>query len=776
MPFTSNQMLAITANSAYKICAFMNSGGTACENSCTNDFILDIDGNKCQTDCDSGKVLLIPQQVCNLTCDTNFYYEKDGKCGLCKDFSEEAKPYKLINAEGCLSSFDENIMEYYNEDLNLLKCKTGYILEDNQCVPHCYSTCRSCSEYSENNNDQKCSSCKDGYILESGNFNMAPTTMIIPPTTTINPPSTVIIPPTTVIISSTTENIPTTAEIITPTTIIKEAPSTQVPKTEYLETCSNKKCLTCNEESDKEELCLSCDESIYKKVNYTNKFSKFVNCFKEEELKTKFYFDNKTEQYKPCYKLCKRCSGPGNASVHNCLECIDHYMLRPGVNPYNNCVVYSEHYYLSIYNEYKPLNNPKCPEEAKYTIKDDKNKTSCVFDCKIDPIYKLLYDGNCVKACPEGTNEVNSICIEIDRNRTYISENQLFFDSNDTIEDIELLTKLYAKEFNYTNNHISTYKDKKTTIILYKNPNIIKTSNLKVPDIDFGDCYKEVQKAFNITENLIIAIAEKKLKNNPSTFYLFFHPETGIKLDIGDICQNKSIKINENLDELLDEKSDKYELQKALTKQGINIFDINDPYYKDICYDFDNPKKRDIALKDRIKETYINVTLCDEGCVNTGIDLVNNIATCDCKFNDVTNNDLIHENAALEYLVGEIFDIISSSNILVLKCYKNLFKYFTKSIGGIMLLTIIALCIIFTVIFFSYDLTKMIRYIYTLTEKYTSFLANYSNVLKLFPPRKNIKNKSSKIEIANYSKDINDNKINLHKKKKQNTARFQSKR
>ena len=72
---------------------------------------------------------------------------------------------------------------------------------------------------------------------------------------------------------------------------------------------------------------------------------------------------------------------------------------------------------------------------------------------------------------------------------------------------------------------------------------------------------------------------------------IFFHPVTGIKLDIGDICQNKSIKINENLDELLDEKSDKYELQKALTKQGINIFDINDPYYKDICYDFDNQKK-----------------------------------------------------------------------------------------------------------------------------------------------------------------------------------------
>ena len=87
---------------------------------------------------------------------------------------------------------------------------------------------------------------------------------------------------------------------------------------------------------------------------------------------------------------------------------------------------------------------------------------------------------------------------------------------------------------------------------------------------------------------------------------------------------------------MLDETSESYELQTYLTQQGINIFDINDPYYKDICYDFDNPKKRDMALKDRIKETYVNVTLCDDGCINTGIDIKNNVATCNCKFNDIT--------------------------------------------------------------------------------------------------------------------------------------------
>ena len=205
IPYQSNQMLAITSSSAYKICPFKNSDNTNCVESCSGNFVLDIDGNKCQTECDSNKILLIPQKICNLTCDENYYYKKDNKCGLCKEFDSGAKPYKLINSSECLENFDENIMEYYNENLKLLKCKTGYILEDGQCVPHCYSTCQTCSEYSNDQNDQKCSTCKANYILEGNNCVTSPTTILvipstikeIPPSTMIQP-STVIIPPTTI--------------------------------------------------------------------------------------------------------------------------------------------------------------------------------------------------------------------------------------------------------------------------------------------------------------------------------------------------------------------------------------------------------------------------------------------------------------------------------------------------------------------------------------------------------------------------------------------------
>ncbi|MBO6243373.1 MAG: hypothetical protein J6O41_02240, partial [Clostridia bacterium] len=216
---------------------------------------------------------------------------------------------------GCLESFDGNSTEYYNEDLKLLKCKSGYILEERQCIPHCYSTCKTCSEYSENENYQKCNECKDNYIFEEGNCIKSPTTILVipttikeipttvitPPTTVITPPTTIIIPPTTVIapplttvitppttvispptteiIPQTTLISPPTTLIIPTTTIISPSPTIQITEEKILDTCTNEKCLTCNEESDKDGLCLSCDESLYKKVNYTNKYSKYFNCF-----------------------------------------------------------------------------------------------------------------------------------------------------------------------------------------------------------------------------------------------------------------------------------------------------------------------------------------------------------------------------------------------------------------------------------------------------------------------------------------------------------------
>ena len=73
-----------------------------------------------------------------------------------------------------------------------------------------------------------------------------------------------------------------------------------------------------------------------------------------------------------------------------------------------------------------------------------------------------------------------------------------------------------------------------------------------------------------------------------------------------------------------------------------------------------------------------------------GIDLETMVASCDCKFNDIANRNIIKENAALESVFGEALDILNASNILVLKCYKYIFKYFKESIGGVISIAAIA--------------------------------------------------------------------------------------
>ena len=90
-------------------------------------------------------------------------------------------------------------------------------------------------------------------------------------------------------------------------------------------------------------------------------------------------------------------------------------------------------------------------------------------------------------------------------------------------------------------------------------------------------------------------------------------------------------------------------------------------------------------------------------------------ATCDCKFNDITNNNLIKDNAFLDSAVGEIFDIINSSNILVFKCINNIFSHFSSSVGSWISLTWTHIGMTLTFVFVS--IVKVNKYIYNLTYK-----------------------------------------------------------
>ena len=758
IPYSGNSLLAISNNNVYKICPIKN--GEDCLEQCdTGQVIRDSDGNKCGTNCDNDKYLLIPDNICLTECDSRIYITNSNKqCGLCRDM-DSSKPYKLIGSNECLENIPSTAKEYNNK-LYLLICKSGYILYENNCVPHCYPTCETCSDYSQNSEDQKCLTCNESYYLEDEKcIKIIPTT--IPTTIPTKIPTT----------------IPTTLPITFPTTIITTIPTTiitTIPKTSPIVECLEEKCLTCSHESNKYHLCLSCN-SNYTKVNYTSVFPEFLDCMKKEDPKLKsFYFNESSKEFRPCYKNCEKCLIGGNNEENNCLECKKGFMFRPGDNSKNNCVVYSKYYYISPYGQYKPLEVLQCPEEAKFVIKE---KNSCIDDCKKDKEYKYLYNGNCMKECPEGMFIDNYICKE-NKEQCNIVENDIHLKKEEDFTVIKTLAKSYLDEFKYTKKHISLYTNNDFYIILYKNKSCLDEVSLSMPRIDFKECYDKVKKEYNINEDLLISIVDQKgTEGNPPSFH-FFHPLSGEELNYEEICKEESIVIKENLTSILNnENNTNLALQLSLIEQGIDIFDLNSPFYKDLCFDFNNNEKRDIPLSMRIQKVFPNVKQCQPGCKANGIQLPEKNALCDCSLNDLANSALIKDNIFLEETIGKALDLIISSNIMVVTCYKYIFKYFYRSIGGYITFILILGNIICTIFYFLIGLPKLKIYILSLTENYLSFLKKNKINKDNFPPnRRSLKNEIVANKMNKNNKKVKINPSNIKDEEKVNKKKNISKR
>ena len=562
---------------------------------------------------------------------------------------------------------------------------------------------------------------------------------IIEPTIIITIPTTII--ETTIITSIPTTIIATNKEIINESTFINNDIS-------YI---CDEKCYTCNEESKKLDLCLSCNiEQNYYPVNYNNEPQTYHECFhKTSSNPIRFYFEN--DEFKPCYETCLTCIEGGNPKFHKCLSCEFGFKFRPDKNPEDNCIADCLYYYISPFGQYKCLKSLECPSNANLVIKE---KSKCIDDCKKDDEYKYQYNGNCLKSCPEITENDNYLCKEINYDKCTLSEKDIDLNDNLDTEEVETLVKSYLNEFSYTDNHISHYKNNDYRIMTYKNSSCIKELELKMPTVDFGNCYNKVKDECQISGDLIVVVIDKVTDNNPVTSYSFFNPKTGEKLNAAEICKEETITVEENLLSLLDENNTNYELMIQLTKQGVNIFNISDEFYTNLCYEYESPVDKDIALKDRMLLFYPNVTLCDQGCENKGIDLNDMIAKCDCKFNDIANNNLIKDNVLLNSLVDEALEIINESNIAVVKCYKYFLKYITKSFGGYITLGLIAIHLFLSIIFFTCDLNKIKTYIYDITQNYLDFISLSNNINLVSPPPKKKEASAKKITDKYIKKNI----------------------
>ena len=510
-----------------------------------------------------------------------------------------------------------------------------------------------------------------------------------------------------------------------------------------------------------------CDTSKgFYSINYKSADNK---CYKKSDLPKNMYFNNITQSYELCYKTCGTCIQGGNNTEHNCITCALNYIKEPNKNS-SNCVINCKYlYYYNAMNKYSCTEDEQCPKEASLIVRE---KNKCVNICSNDDTHKYQYNGECLSSCPINTQVKSfNICQLIDINNCSMNDYLLNLDKNINQENVKLATKNYANEFHYTINHISRFLSQNFTMILYKNSSCVDKLNLNTTKIEYDSCIQQLKKDNNIEENkeLIIVVIDILSGENPITSFGFFDSDTGEKLDASKSCNDKNVMMYEDILNILNDPS----ALNLLQSQKINIFDLNDNFYKDICFHFESPNGKDATLQDRIKTFYPNVTLCDEGCKNKGINVTTMKAECECTFqdllsNNIFQNDIIGDNVLIKESLEDLMEILSNLNIEVLTCYKNVFnyKYFKKNIGGF----IILFFFFFQILSFSYyylvSKNKLIRYIYEITEKFIILKKNKKyNVSTIINPTKKIFVKENKIKYKNENRNVKNTENNPFRNK-----------
>ena len=327
--------------------------------------------------------------------------------------------------------------------------------------------------------------------------------------------------------------------------------------------------------------------------------------------------------------------------------------------------------------------------------------------------------------------------------------------SNDTLTMKELteLTTYYAKNYGKSESYITKLENEYFKIYIYNNILCLQETSQEAKWVDFGESYSNFLSNKDLSKT-IISIITNKTSNFSS--YAFAHPKTGELLDFGRNLEGEDqyFEVKEDIYtalSYLDSKQREYLI--FMLEKGINIFDGSHEFYFDLCYHYDSPNNKDIAMRDRATYFFANIVKCESNCIYKGIDYELLKFNCQCPLNSFVNpND--GKNVYNEKSNTKIPKLIESLNIEVFKCIKDLFngEYFKTCTGGYIMLIFSIIQILCMLFYLIRGILKIKRHAYSLFESFKK----YSGKKTSSPPKKGIENnKSENIKNQNQNqKDI----------------------
>ena len=208
--------------------------------------------------------------------------------------------------------------------------------------------------------------------------------------------------------------------------------------------------------------------------------------------------------------------------------------------------------------------------------------------------------------------------------------------------------------------------------------------------------------------------------------------ENKTRLDLS-VCQNEKIEINYQLTEAkVNQTKVNY-----YSKLGIDVFDIKNEFFHDICYPY-SERDSDIILKDRVSDIYENYSMCDNNCEYNGINYSTNTIICIC--NVKTNLNSTYEPP---YLNKILLNTFKDSNLAVIKCHKLVLDFRNKSnnIGFWIFLFLIIIHIPIYIYYFIYNISPIQTYIISEMNK-------FGYLINIYNPIKNLKSKIKHFESS----------------------------
>ena len=309
-----------------------------------------------------------------------------------------------------------------------------------------------------------------------------------------------------------------------------------------------------------------------------------------------------------------------------------------------------------------------------------------------------------------------------------------------------------------------------------------------VTHLNFKKCEQILRNYLNISDSRILTIFQIEIDNfnkyslvNQVEYQIYDDNKTLLNLSL---CNETDIQLFFLLN------NDTYQISSynSFKDSGINIFNINDSFFNDICFPYSD-SKNDIVLEDRIKDIYQNYSLCDEGCTFKNINLENRFITCDCK----VKANLSVEEPSLDIIYFD--EIKVESNFGLIKCYNLVFSFNgkCKNIGFWIFLVLVITHIPLLFIYFQkgiknikeYIIKEMIKYGYIIEDEKNKKIKGtkikkrknkksniFKSIMTLLSPLKNINKKGKNNEPSSINNiklsdreminQINDNNNSLN--------------